>query len=456
MKSTRRSFLRQTGSLGLMTGAANLAAWSALAEDRAAADYKALVCIFLFGGNDANNMVIPNDAGSYKSYSDVRTSASGIMIPQANLLPMTPPRMSGARFGLHPSLSGLHQVWLQGRLAVLCNVGTLLEPLTRAAYQNRTGSLPENLFSHSDQQSQWQSAVSAGQSRTGWGGRVSDSVLVFNGGEPFPMILSLSGSVLYAASEKAASLTIPSSGTFGLNGFSNTAASQARLAALRQLLAVHSGNELVYSANDVAARSIASADWITSVLRTNPSTLQPLFSGRSDSLNQQLYAVARLIAARDQIRLKRQVFFCSLGGFDTHTGQLSSQSTLFTQMSAALKAFYDATVVLGIAEQVTAFTLSDFGRTFRPSAGQGSDHGWGSHHFILGGAVRGGDFYGQFPTLALDGPDDAGTQGRWIPSTSVDQYAATLAAWFGLSAADLTRVFPRLGRFPSTNLGFLG
>lgn len=454
MNNSRRHFLRNTGC-GLSAAALvssfakleQLGVASAAAQQKAA-DYKALVCIFLYGGNDANNMVIPYT--SYAAYNAVRGSASGINIPQANLLQINAPSQSAA-FGLHPSMPDLQSLYNQQKLAVLCNVGTLVRPLTKNDYQGGAPR-PGNLFSHDDQQAQWQSSLSQGpgNGQTGWGGRTADQTNGLNGGSFFPMEISVAGTTLFMNGVTQRPL-VPGSGGSALAGFSNSTANQARYQALRNLLNQDNAHALVGANNAVLRTGIDNISTLNQAL--NGVTLTTPFPG--SGLGNQLRQIAQIIKARASIGLQRQIFFASIGGFDTHNGQLGAQQNLFTEMSQAMKAFYDATVELGIANGVTTFTLSDFGRTFQPAAGAGTDHAWGSHHLIMGGAVRGGDFYGRFPTLALGGPDDANREGRWIPTTSVDQYGATLAQWFGLPTTAVASVFPNIVNFASRNLGFV-
>lgn len=459
MKNSRRDFLRHSCSaLGASTLAASLERFgliNALAAPAAQTDYKALVCVFLFGGNDGNNMVIPYETTEYATYSTVRgqTTSGGLGIPQASLLQVTAPSHS-RRFGLHPSMTDLQTLYNQNKLAVLCNTGTLVQPLTKSQYQAGAPK-PQNLFSHDDQQIQWQCAVSDQLSRTGWGGRLADATSFLNGTETFPMITSVAGVNLFLTGAQARPLSIPQSGTFGLSGFSSSASSQARLNALRQLLTFDRENLLVNAASETTSQAITNSTILNPIINNSASTIAPLFTNVTSSIGRQLFQVAKIIEGRATLRLNRQIFFVSLGGFDTHNGQVATQQTLFTQLNQALKTFYDATAQLGLADKVTTFTLSDFGRTFKPASGGGSDHAWGNHHFILGGAVKGGDFYGQFPTQTLGGPNDISNEGRWLPTTSVDQYAATLAQWFGVSPGDLPTVFPNLYRFNTNNVGFM-
>ena len=420
----------------------------ASAQTAPASDYKALVCVFLYGGLDGNSVVIPNDSTGYAQYAAVRPTASGLNIAQSDLLGIQP--TGTPAFGLHPELSELHPLFALKKLAILANVGPLNEPTTKSNYVQKR---PENLFSHADQQNQWQSSVSSGQSRSGWGGRIADQVASLNAS--FPIVTSIAGASLFIAGDATSPLALPATGTFTLQGFGTSAASTARRNALNTILGLDRANAYVKAAGDITAQAIALSSLVNPVLATTSTTLQPIFANVTTSLGQQLLQVAKLIEARAQTGARRQVFFVSLGGFDTHNNELATLTTLLGQVSPAIRAFYDATVALGVADRVTTFTLSDFGRTFQPASGQGTDHAWGNHHFIVGGAVHGGEMYGRYPVLALGGPDDAELEGRWIPTASVDQYGATLARWFGVSEPGISAVFPNLSRFPAADLGFM-
>lgn len=457
MAIDRRSFLRNAAALTSLGLAArfdfmNFVA-SASAQSAPASDYKALVCVFMFGGNDGNNTVIPLDTGGYASYSNVRTAGSGIQLAQASLLPIQPAN-SSTPYGLHPALDELKALFDQRHLAILANVGTLTQPTTKAQYA--AGVRPESLYSHADQQAQWQSSVSKGPSATGWGGRIADQLASFNASSGFPVVTSLDGTVLYSNGSTSIPLSIPVSGTFALQGYGGGAMANARLAALKTLLAQSSGNTFVHAAQAAGSQALAFSDSVNPILSGASPTVDPLFANLTSSIATQLHQVAKMIAARSATGARRQVFFVQLGSFDTHADQLNRQQTLFNDLSPALKAFYDATAALGVSRQVTTFTLSDFGRTFQPASGGGTDHAWGSHHFIIGDAVAGGMMYGRYPQLALGGPDDAEAEGRWLPAASVDQYGATLAQWFGVPASALATAFPNLGAFSSANLGFMG
>ena len=470
MSPSRRDFLRHSGCAAL--SAAALAASvkrfgliNALAQS-AVGDYRALVCVFLDGGNDGNNTVIPYDEyNSPGGYSSVR-SVSQLAIPQASLLQISPLSTGGRKFGLHPSLIEMQALFNQQKLAVLCNAGTLLEPVTKAQYQADVTKRPYQLFSHSDQITQQMSSVSNAPGYTGWGGRTADVLLGINGNAPMPMIVSVAGTSLFATGATTRELTIAPAPTalsnvLTLNNYFFPPSTDARSRAFDQIRALDNEHLLVKASSDTTTQALLTADALRSAASSEVTTTFP-----NTTLGNQLKQIARLIKAnlsQAALGLKRQIFFCQLGGFDNHTAQINTQSALLAQVSQALKAFYDETVVQGIASQVTTFTLSDFGRTFQPAgsgAGAvGSDHAWGNHAFILGGAVRGGDFYGAYPTLALGGPDDtdSGTnpRGRWIPTTSLEQYGATLASWFGLTDGQVSTVFPNINRFPTSNLGFL-
>ena len=450
----RRRFLRRAGALTALGLASRLDLVGAItaANAQAVSDYKALVCVFLFGGNDGNNTVVPFDNTGYNQYAAVRPASSGINLAQSSLLPIQPVNTT-TPYALHPNLPELQALFGQRKVAILANVGTLTQPTTRAQYA--AGIRPESLYSHSDQQAQWQSSISDAAAGTGWGGRLADAVASYNAATGFPVVTSLDGAVLFTTGASTAPLTIPVTGSFALSGYNGSAAANARLAALRQLLAQASGNTFVTSANAIAAQALALSATVNPILANANSAIAPLFANLKTSTANQLLQVAKMIEARAATGAKRQIFFVQLGSFDTHGDQFNRQQNLFAELSPALKAFYDATVALGVAGQVTTFTLSDFGRTFQPASGGGTDHAWGNHHFVIGDAVGGGAMYGQYPQLVLGGPNDAEFEGRWLPSVAVDQYGATLARWFGLAAANLNAVFPNLGSFPTSDLGVM-
>jgi len=472
MAITRRDFLRSSacavGSAALASSIDTFSIVHALTP-QAASDYRALVCVFLNGGNDGNNMFVSLDqyngpAGSLTTgYSNVR-NAAGLAIAQASLLPVSP--VSGGSYGFHPNMPELRDLFNQGKLAVLCNNGPLVEPLTRTTYQNGTGKKPLQLFSHSDQVGLFQTAIANTVSQTGWGGRLADKTLGLNGSATFPSNISIAGINLLLSGVDTRQLAVADSGTSLANVLqlimTGTTAEQAsRLVSFNELRPLDNNFKLVKAASDTRSSSIQTDNALSSV---NPTLLTAF---PNTTLGRQLKQIALLIKACTDanagINMKRQIFFTQLGGFDTHSAEVGGQGGLLAQVSQAISAFYAATVELGVQDKVTTFTMSDFGRTLQPAGtgvnAVGTDHAWGNHQLIVGGSVLGHTLYGTYPTLALGGPDDtdggSNPRGRWIPTTSVEQYAATLANWYGLSSADLSAVFPLIGRFATPNLGFL-
>lgn len=480
-RHTRRAFLRRSAQLAL-TGAALPTALNLAAIGEAAAfnatDYKALVCVFLFGGSDYANTVVTYDNASYDAYSLIRgggagRTAGGVALGQADLTPtlLTPavPLPDGRQYALHPAMGGLAGLFNSGAAAVQLNVGPLVVPLTRTQYSggNRTlYPLPPKLFSHNDQQSVWQSSSPEG-SKVGWGGQIGDLALSSNGTSLFTCV-SVTGNAVFLSGDSALSYQVSTGGAVSINcvNQSQVYSSPTVKAAMVQLTQQASTHTLQNEYNRVTARAIGSASAINSAIAAYPVTNAPFSSFPSgNSLADQLRMVARLIAARDSLGAKRQVFFVSLGGFDLHDNLVAQQATLLGRVSDAMTSFHNAMVSLGVGDKVTAFTASDFGRTLS-SNGDGSDHGWGSHHVVVGGAVRGQAFYGKAPPVSVgNSTTDANDQwhvgnGRLLPGTSVDQYAATLARWFGVSDTELAGILPNLGHFGGSDypldLGFMG
>jgi uncharacterized protein (DUF1501 family) len=429
-------------------------------ETLGGSNYKALVCVFLNGGNDSNNMVVPKHNEGYAQYSAAR-NAQGLAIPKDNLLSITPTSLN-LEFGLHPAMTGLHQLWQQQKLAVACNVGTLVRPLTKAQYL-AGAPRPEQLFSHSNQVEQFRTAYSAGSISTGWGGRLSDRTGSLNVGGAIPMVTSIAGVTIFSNGETSRPLIVepaplPLNQVLTLNGFGTASDEIARKTAMQRVRTEDLDKTLVQAASLLTQQSSNVSEQLSAdpqLTVTFPNTM----------LGNQLRQVAKLMKFRTSLVMSRQIFFVQVTGFDTHSGQLAGQTNLYTQVSQAMKAFYDETVAQGIESNVTTFTMSDFNRTLNPAGSGinvGSDHAWGGHHLVMGGAVRGGDFYGSptpngtvFPTLVNDGPDDVSNRGRFIPTVSVEMYAATMARWFGLSEAQMQIVFPLINNFPTSNLGFL-
>jgi uncharacterized protein (DUF1501 family) len=445
----RRRFLQQAGTLA---GVAALGQFGEFAARAATPDYKALVCIFLYGGNDSNNMLVPLDSAGYANYAKLR---SRLALPEAALVPLANGAAAPA-YGLHPALPGLGSLWAARRLAVVANVGTLVLPLTKAEYLSTSAPKPDSLFSHIDQQHQWQASLSdTPDLTTGWGGRLSDQLVSYNLNASVPAMISTGGNNLFVTGAAAQALVIPTSGQFGLAGFGNGSASVVRRSALTQMLGIDQRDALTDAGQQVMLGALASSAVLNPILTTTDATLAQRFAGLTDNFALQLLAIAKLVQARSTLGAQRQVFLATLGSFDTHTNQLDRQQTLFAQLDAALSAFHGALDDIGASTQVTSFTLSDFSRTYLPNTGGGTDHAWGAQHLVIGGAVKGGKIYGTMPTVELGGPDDAGDEGRWIPSTAVDQYAASLATWFGADASALAAVLPNLGSFRPKTLPFI-
>jgi uncharacterized protein (DUF1501 family) len=329
-----------------------------------------------------------------------------------------------------------------------------VQPLTRAQYQSQQSPLPVNLFSHSDQQLQWQTSIAQGNSPTGWAGRVADYVEAQKmNTSSFPVFFSVSGNSLLGTGATTQPVAVSPGYSLDLLGFNSSAASQARYNAMTNLLTTNSGVSLAQAANNTLANSISDATNLSAALAKG-SALKTAFP--ATTLGAQLQEVAQIIQVASYLGMSRQIFFCSVGGFDTHAGELATHTALYPQVSQALASFYAATQEMGVAQNVTTFTESDFSRTFQPTSGDGSDHAWGSHQMVMGGAVLGGQIFGAFPTFELGGPDDTDTRGRWIPTTAIDQYGATLASWFGVPDSALTTVFPNFANFGAKKLGFLG
>jgi len=501
MTENRREFIKKSACslsmLALATQARHFGMMSAMAQTADAksesdagvpTDYRALVCILLSGGNDGNNLIIPNHSdaniSNYAVYASSR-AAQGLAIPQNQLLPVAVPRLGNLTYGLHPNLgavptqgginNGIHELWANGKLAVVSNVGNLIRPMTKAQYTSNPAWRPYQLFSHSDQVQQQQTSRSDSPTPIGWGGKLADRLHSSdNPNGQISMITSIAGTQLFTLGQSTTPLAIRDAGT-PLNQtlvlYSKTCCndpfSNARNTALAELRTVDLDSQLVGATSHITNQAQIAGN----ALSTFQEVTAPF---PNTNLGRQLKQVARVIKKRGDLSINRQVFFVELGGFDTHQNQLNgqnSQNALFVQLSQAMRAFYDEMGVQGMQNNVTTFTLSDFGRTMNPAgtgAGVGSDHAWGNHSLVLGGAVMGGNIYGNtrpdgsgniFPTLQLGGPDDIDTgsfaRGRWLPTTSVEQYAGTLARWFGLNDTDLAAVFPNITNFPNNNLGFM-
>ena len=461
LRRSRRDFIRQAACAALGTAALSstirdLRFINAAMAQTPVTDYKALICIFLSGGNDSNNLIIPTLPDEYQYYSTIRTPV--LALPSASVLPISPANDDGHSYGLHPNCPELQSLFTQGSLAVLFNTGTLLYPLTRATYQSKLVAKPPQLFSHSDQVMQWQTSIPDKPALTGWGGRCADLLTSVQPDAKVSLSISVSGSNTFEVGNVVSQYSVSPGGAVSLTGLSTN--SLARLRTVTNIMDLTYPNLQAQAYSKVAAHAISTADLLNGAIAGTAAANYWQTPFPNTTLGNQLKMVARIIAARSNLNMKRQIFFCSVGGYDTHTNQtnvnnptLGAHANLLGELSKSMAALHAGMVQLGIPQSVTAFTASDFSRTF-PSNGQGSDHGWGSHHLVVGGAVNGGRTYGQFPIQTINGPDDTGT-GRWIPSTAIDQYFATLASWFGVSNSDLGIVFPNLGRFASPSLGFM-
>ena len=460
MTTNRRQFLKRTGAL---TGAAMAGTFGQLGIESASAqtvtDYKALVCLFKFGGADSNNMIVPDT--DYAQYGLIRTAASQVALTQAEILKFTAARQGGKSFGFHPSLALLKELYDLGKLAVVANAGTLLAPIDMAQYKAGT-MRPPNLFSHSDQQMLWQGLLPGDIVRSGWGGRLADKLVAKNAGQKVPTMVSVSGTQIFNSGRNTVPFVVPTSGGVLLSGQGADAISTARYNALKTLLGTGGGNQLFDGASEILNDSLTSAEAANPYLTpTLPQIITDSFTINGTLVNtglaNQFKQIARLIEARAALGVKRQFFMVNIGGWDTHSNILTNQNNLFGQVGPAMRAFYNYTVNAGIANQVTTFTMSDFNRTFIGNQSIGTDHAYGGNYLVMGGAVKGGDMYGTYPTLVLKGPDDTGSNGAWLPTTGVDQIGNTLATWFGMPSADIDYAFPNLANWPAgqRNVGFI-
>lgn len=472
---SRRQFLR-TASFASMAGLSasplllGLNSMAAMAQNNGATDYRALICVFLQGGNDGHGTVIATDADSFSAFTQARSGAPGLAYPQSQLLPITLKTNSqnGRTFALNPALTGLQNLYSSSRAAIVANVGTLVAPATKTQVNAGSVPLPASLFSHFDQTAAWQAIASNGGSseHVGWGGSVADVIesMNINTNSMFTCI-STAGIALFLSGQTSFQLNVTPAGPIPISGLSNppfglTTGSNP----LASILTADETNLFAKEYEAVVTRSTqAQALLATAMLPAGaggvpnpPQYLDPTTNQlTNNSLGASLQTVARIIGGRVALGVNRQIFYVQIGSFDTHDNQAVQHARLLTQLAQALEYFDGVMVSMGLGNQVTCFTASDFGRTLTSNS-DGTDHGWGSHHFVTGGAVQGQDIYGQYPVVGVNAANDVGA-GRLIPTTSVDQYAGTLARWFGLSDSQVKQVFPNFANFGSSPyLGFMG
>lgn len=468
LNPSRRQFLRAASAVGTVAGTAtpfalNLATMSA-AVAQVPGDYKALVCLFMLGGNDHGNTVLATDPDSWSSYTELRGSGSDpiTLAPTGQfggvrpIAPVTP--QPGREFGLHPELEALQTMFNDGQLAIVPNVGPLIASMSKTDYEDRLVPVPAKLFSHNDQQSTWQAYAPEG-ARVGWGGRMGDLLSSMNAEQTFTC-LGTGGNSVWLSGQSTLPYRVSSNGAIPIRGLADSSLFGSSIAPgiMQDILTDNNTGHLIESSySQVVARSIDAQEAINGAILSNEALPDPPTGvNGTNRTAANLKTVARIIAGRSALGARRQVFFVGMGGFDTHSEQNSRHAQLMADLGAAISYFFGllADPQVGATNNVTLFTASDFGRTMA-SNGDGTDHGWGSHHFVAGGAVRGGDIYGRFPIIGRDTPDDVG-RGRLLPEISVDQYGATLARWFGVSESLLDDVFPNLVNFGSNrNLGFM-
>ncbi len=452
---SRRRFLAQSSQIAL----GSAAAWATLGQLQMAQaadlalgeDYRALVCIYLFGGADSFNMVVPRTTSAYTNYQAARPA---LAIPQANLLPITPlSGDGGVQWGLHPALSEMHALFESGRAGLLANVGPLMAPTTKASYSARSVPLPPELFSHVDQQAYSMSMGSETAARSGWGGKIADRMAAAGmlKGAGLPTSISLSGTNMWQGGAADGIYTMGGSGPTRIDGNlrSTTTSSRnvPRRDAFYKLLDAAKRDTSLFTREHarISQRALDFSEFTFNALEGAPPITTPFPVAGQNRLADALKTVARTIAARQALGQKRQVFFVGLGGWDTHDNMLPDHERLLRALSQATSAFYNATVELGMSDKVTAFTMTDFGRTLNNN-GDGADHGWGGHSWIIGGDVVGRRIYGQMPELRLGSDLDVG-RGRMIPTTAIEQLGSTMTRWLGLRQADAMEIFPNLRNF---------
>ncbi len=436
MTVSRREMMQLMAGGSAAAALGQLGLSSALAADNSG--YRAMVGVFLFGGNDAWNMVVPNDS----RFADYAKQRGTVALQQSSLMPLT-----GTAFALHGAMTALKPAWDEGALSAVLNTGTLFAPLTKALYTSRPDLRPLNLMSHEDQQNQWQGMRTRSVNNNGFMGRINDRAPVAD----LPPLISIAGSNLCLIGDRTAPLILPSSGSIVRNGF-NAASTDAAVKARQAALSVFADASSYGAITDLTGKGMstayAQAVQANTVISSTTSAVDKFFvhpttgAALTSDISRQLLRAARMIEARNTLGHAKQTFFVSQGGYDTHVNQLGSHNTLYADLANALAAFYNAMKALDLQNNVTAFTMSDFGRVFKGNASNGTDHAWGSNHLVIGGALANGKVHGRYPDMTFGGSEDTSNDGRWIPSIATEEYVGAIAQWYGVSAADLPYIFP--------------
>ncbi|HMW48264.1 MAG TPA: DUF1501 domain-containing protein [Cellvibrionaceae bacterium] len=445
--NTRRTFLKSMG-LGASCAATFSSGILPLVANAAAtgSDYKALVCINLNGGNDAFNTLVPSSDALYNQYSKIRQE---LALPKDKLNLLKNSSGQSAGFGLHPQLNGLAELYNTGKLAAVANLGNLIEPVEKSRYKQNNTQLPANLFAHNDQ-AVFAQTLNNGASDTGWAGRIAEALGEININQQLAMNITLSGANPWQRGQEHLPFGLLKSGIANIDALAQSDAA-ARARVYLKLLANKRSNPLQQFYTDVVSNSLVMSKYVGDILN---ATRIPAPLNTAEGFSQNFSIIAKMIAAHQDFNIQRQIFFVELGSFDTHANQLKGQEGLLSELNKALTDFYSTLTAMGYADKVVSFTLSEFGRTLSRNGTDGTDHGWGSHHFVMGDAVKGQQIIGTLPSLELGSDDDIG-EGRIIPTISFEQYAATLSKWFGVSDEDLVNIFPNLKNFNNKNLGFL-
>ena len=446
----RRTFLKKgiasaVGASSLYGVSSQFSLVQAMSNTQPFDDNKALVCVFLLGGNDSLNMLIPTDTAAYNAYADTRQN---LAVAQDDALPIAMRTSQYSSFGLHPSLASLSSLYNEGHAAFVSNMGPLIQPVTVSEVLAGQALLPPQLFSHSDQQNHWQTTDPQNVALTGWAGRMAD--LIYDTSHPLSMNLSMAGGNLWQTGRNVLPFALGPNGAEEMVGINTDVSWQQANAAFYDTINSGAASRFQQAFSGIVERTRRTGTLVNSAL-SQVSELQTIFP--STRFGTQMEGVAKMLAAQQTLEQPRQVYYVAMGGWDTHDNQNADHPRLLQELAEGLTAFYRATQELGVADNVTTFTASDFGRTMT-SNGDGTDHGWGGHQIVIGGAVNGGDVYGTVPELMLNGNQDIG-DGRLLPTIAVDQYAATLGSWFGLTDSQLLEVFPNLANFSTRNLSFM-